>query len=89
MHKTNSREKNALCTMHVKSSCPHLSTCSLGREQLDTTVHVGSMLMWLESGFAQFAFDLIAMIHGTYEANRLSSFYGIGEDFAEAGEENG
>ena len=41
-------------------------------------VYIGTMLTWMEFGFAQFAFDLIEMIHGTYEAGRLSSFYGIG-----------
>lgn len=46
-------------------------------------VHIGSMLMWSESGFAEFAFDLIAMIQGTYEVGRRSSFYGIGGTFAE------
>jgi hypothetical protein len=39
--------------------------------------------MWSEFAFAQFAFDLIAMMQGTYEASRLSSFYGIGSSFAE------
>jgi hypothetical protein len=46
-------------------------------------VHIGSMLMWSEFGFAQFAFDLIAMIQGTYDPGRLSSFYGIGSTAAD------
>jgi hypothetical protein len=46
-------------------------------------VHIGSMVMWSESAFAQFAFDLIAMIQGTYEVGRASSFYGMGSSFAE------
>lgn len=46
--------------------------------QLADKVHIGSMLSWSECGFSQFAFDLIAMIQGTYESGRLSSFYGIG-----------
>jgi hypothetical protein len=41
------------------------------------------MLKWAESQFAQFAFDLIAIMQGTYEAGRLSSFYGVGNSFFE------
>jgi hypothetical protein len=46
-------------------------------------LHIGSMVIWSESAFAQFAFDLIAMIQGTYEVRRVSSFYGIGNSFTE------
>ena len=41
-------------------------------------LHLGTMIMWTESAFAQFAFDLIAMIQGTYHPGHLSSFYGMG-----------
>jgi hypothetical protein len=46
-------------------------------------LHFGSMLMWGDFVFSQFAFDLIAMMQGTYRSGFLSSFYGIGraEDF--------
>lgn len=40
--------------------------------------HQGAMLSWLESNFSRFGFDLIAMMQGTYEAGRVSSFYGLG-----------
>ena len=56
--------------------------------QIAENVHIGSMLMWSEYGFAQFAFDLIAMIQGTYEVSRLSSFYGIGSSFADMVKKN-
>jgi hypothetical protein len=46
-------------------------------------VHIGTMIRWSESEFAQFAFDLIAMLQGTYVAGRLSSFYGMGSSFHE------
>lgn len=46
-------------------------------------VHVGAMLSWSEAGFSQFAFDLIALLQGRYEAGRLSSFYGMGSSFHE------
>jgi hypothetical protein len=41
-------------------------------------LHLGSMLMWGEPNFSQFGFDLIAMMQGTYEIGRLSSFHGMG-----------
>jgi hypothetical protein len=46
-------------------------------------VHIGAMIRWGESEFAQFAFDLVAMLGGTYEVGRLSSFYGMGSSFHE------
>jgi len=46
-------------------------------------VHIGTMISWSESAFAQFAFDLVAMLQGTYEVGRLSSFYGMGNSFYE------
>lgn len=45
--------------------------------QLADNVHIASALKWTEFEFAQFAFDLIAMIQGTYEVGRLSSFYSL------------
>ena len=41
-------------------------------------LHFGSMLMWSESAFSQFAFDLIALMQGTYKSGYVSSFYGLG-----------
>lgn len=41
-------------------------------------LHFGSMLMWSETNFSQFGFDLIAVMQGTYEVGRLSSFHGMG-----------
>ncbi len=46
--------------------------------RVSDTCHILSHLMWMETHFAQFAFDLIAMMQGTYEPGRLSSFYGMG-----------
>jgi hypothetical protein len=39
---------------------------------------VGAFLVWMEAGFAMFAFDLIAMLQGRYRPARLSSKHGIG-----------
>jgi hypothetical protein len=41
-------------------------------------LHFGTMLLWSEVAFSQFAFDLVAIMQVTYEVGRLSSFYGIG-----------
>jgi len=46
--------------------------------KISDNLHFGSMLMWGESNFSQFGFDLIAMMQGTYEVGRLSSFHGMG-----------
>lgn len=40
--------------------------------------HFGAMLMWDEPNFSQFGFDVLAMMQGTYEVGRLSSFHGMG-----------
>ena len=46
-------------------------------------LHFGSMLMWGESDFSQFGFDIIAMMQGTYEVGKISSFHGMGTSEAE------
>jgi hypothetical protein len=72
-----------------------LGTCDLHKFALSASVplaenvHVASELVWSESVFAEFAFDLIAMVQGTYNPGRLSSLYGIGGRFAEMVKELG
>jgi hypothetical protein len=51
--------------------------------QVADKVHLGSMILWSESAFAQFAFDLLAMLQGTYRPGYVSSWYGLGGTFAE------
>jgi len=46
--------------------------------EVTENLYFGSMLTWAETFFSQFGFDIIAMMQGTYESGRLSSFYGIG-----------
>ena len=41
--------------------------------------HTGAMLMWAEMNFAQFAFDILAIMQGTFEVGRVSSWYGMGQ----------
>jgi hypothetical protein len=49
--------------------------------RISEKVDIGTMIKWSES--AQFAFDVVAMLRGTYEMGRLSSFYGMGSSFHE------
>jgi len=51
--------------------------------QVAEKVHIGALLMWSESGFAQFAFDLVALLQGKYRSGYMSSFYGLGTSTAE------
>ena len=41
-------------------------------------LHFCAVLMWDESEFAKFSFDLVARLQGTYKPGFLSSFYGMG-----------
>ena len=45
--------------------------------------HISVSIMWLEANFAQFGFDLIAQMQGTYEPGQVSSFYGLGAEKVE------
>ena len=51
--------------------------------ELADKVHLRSMLQWSESVFAEFAFDLLAMLRGTFKPGEGSSFYGSGGTFAD------
>ena len=46
--------------------------------QVTDNLHFGTMRMGNETNFSQFAFDLIAIMQGTYEPGRLSTFHGWG-----------
>ncbi|HZS19178.1 MAG TPA: DUF6602 domain-containing protein [Candidatus Udaeobacter sp.] len=46
--------------------------------KITDTLYLGAMLMWQESNFAQFGFDVLAMMRGTYDIRFVSSFYGMG-----------
>ena len=48
-------------------------------------LHFWAMLMWSEPNFSGFAFDLVALLNGTFEIGRLSSFHAFGtSQWAEA-----
>jgi hypothetical protein len=47
-------------------------------------LYFGAMLNWSEVNFSRFAFDMLAIMRGTYEAGRLSSFHGMGTSELEA-----
>ena len=36
-----------------------------------------AILMWADTNFARFAFDLLALLKGTYIHGRVSSFHGL------------
>lgn len=57
--------------------------------RLAKDVHILATMMWSESEFAQFAFDLNAMMQGTYKVDRISSFYGQGCTFGSWTEDMG
>lgn len=46
--------------------------------QLNENTSFGAMLSWTEMNFSQFSFDLVALLNGSFEIGRLSSFYGFG-----------
>jgi hypothetical protein len=46
--------------------------------KISDNLHIASMLAWGESNFSIFGFDVLAMMQGTYEVGRLSSFHGMG-----------
>jgi hypothetical protein len=52
--------------------------------QVTDKLHLGALITWHESNFAQFAFDLVALLQGTYQNGRVSSFYGLGKSFTES-----
>jgi hypothetical protein len=43
--------------------------------------HLGSMIQWSTLHFADFAFDLLALLKGTFERGRASSLHGL--DFSQ------
>lgn len=72
-----------------RSETPIESTIGKGKQSLlnfgmaesikiSDNLHCGPMLRWTESNFSQFGFNVIAMMQGTYEVGRLSSFHGMG-----------
>lgn len=53
--------------------------------KIEDGLHFGAMLMWSESNFSGFAFDLVALLNGTFEIGRISSFHALGTtEWAEA-----
>lgn len=41
-------------------------------------IHLSAMLMWAEPNFSMYSFDLVALLNGTFEIGRMSSFHGFG-----------
>jgi len=55
-----------------------LDNTMCGSIPLGDNLHVEASPYWAESAFADFAFDLVALMQGTYQPGRVSSFYGFG-----------
>ena len=51
--------------------------------ELENHLHVGVMILWEEYLFSQFAFDVLALMKGTFQKGRLSSIHGIGSSKSE------
>lgn len=43
----------------------------------DGSQGVAGLMLWHPFGFAQFAFDIVALLNGTYSVEKLSSFHGM------------
>ncbi len=43
----------------------------------DGTHHLGAMISWNEAEFAMFAFDMVAILNGTYRSGYASSLHGM------------
>jgi hypothetical protein len=52
-------------------------------QQIGENLYGGFDLQWTEHGFAEHAFDLIAMISGTYSTRHPSSMHAFGNSFLE------
>lgn len=65
-------------TIHRSKQSLLQSAPMSGSIQITDSLHFCTMLMWTEPGFSQFAFDLLAIMQGTYEQGRLSTFHGMG-----------
>ncbi|KIO74623.1 hypothetical protein TH53_25325 [Pedobacter lusitanus] len=46
--------------------------------KIDENSYFGAMLDWAEPNFSKFAFDLVALLNGTFESGRISSFHALG-----------
>jgi hypothetical protein len=54
-----------------------LSLCCMANWRAEREGNLAVMLTWLDMNFATFAFDLLAIMQGTYERGRVSSFFNL------------
>jgi hypothetical protein len=45
--------------------------------KLSDEIHLLAFLNWNESNFSQYAFDMVALLNGTFQSGRLSSFHAM------------
>ena len=55
-----------------------LAPCWGASKCVGTNTYLTVIGVWSASGFARFAFDLVAIMQGTYDSSRFSSFHGFG-----------
>jgi hypothetical protein len=65
--------------MPVTNSLLHGISCTDCVSYEDLPCALQGMLMWSHINFARFAFDILALLDGTFEIGRVSSFYGFGQ----------
>lgn len=56
--------------------------------QVTNELHFGAMLEWSETNFSQYAFDLVALLNGTFKIGYLSSFHALGTSGLAESKEN-
>jgi len=72
------RSQTALQNTIDRSKKSLLSSTFSVSIKIAENLHFGAGIMWIESAFSQFAFDIVARLQGSYEPGRLSSFHGHG-----------
>lgn len=72
------RSETPITSVIGKDKSSLLNMGMTGSVKITDSLHFGAMLIWGEPNFSQFGFDLIAMMQGTFEMGRISSFHGMG-----------
>jgi len=72
-----SSEAPIVSTMKEKKDSLISGSPLANSKEIAKDAHLGAMLDWSMAGFAAFAFDLIALLNGTFDPGRASSFHGM------------
>jgi len=82
---TNQSSAQIFCVIHNEKSeavsfgdRPLLNNFAISQTQTTSeNSELGLLLLWSETSFTQFAFDILARLNGTYDPRRISSFHGL------------